>query len=70
MAWRLGRAARAEEAIRLLRLGPWQAAGGGSAHAGAARPEAHIPMMTIPSERSRGSFPTLPNRGLDKLDEW
>lgn len=67
MPWRLRRAPRAEKAIRLLRLGHWQAAGGRLAQAGAARPEAHIPMMTIPSEHSRGSFPALPNRGLDKL---
>ena len=63
MAWCLGGAPRAEEAVRLLRLGPWQAAGGGPAHAGAARPVEHIPMMVILNGHSRISTPTFPNTG-------
>ena len=63
MAWCLGRAPTAEQSIRLLRPGPWQAAGGSLAHAGSARPEAHIPMMVIPSERSRRSTPTPKSTG-------
>ena len=61
MAWRLGGAPRAEEPIRLLRPGSWQAAGGGLAQAGAARPEAY--MMVKPGKHSRGSIPTLANTG-------